>query len=58
MEDIGLVERSSRLRLEALTDDCDDLSERTGTEAESAFNDAHFAMDVLREVEDRRLALS
>jgi hypothetical protein len=46
-----------RLDFEPFTDDCDGLRERTGTETESAFDDARLAADVSREVEDRRLAL-
>jgi hypothetical protein len=49
---------SSRLEAEPFTDDCDGLRECTGTDAESAFYDARRAADVLREVEDRRLALA
>ena len=49
---------SSRLEFESFTDDCDGLRERRGTDPESAFNDASLAADVLREVEDRRLALA
>jgi len=49
---------SSGLGFESFTDDCDGLRERTGTNAESALDDARLAADVLREVEDRRLALA
>jgi hypothetical protein len=51
-------QRSSRLEVEPFTDDCDGLRERRGTDAESAFDDARLAADVLREVEDRGLALA
>ncbi len=47
-----------RLEFESFTDNCDGLSERTGTEAESAFDDTRLAADVLREVEGRRLAFA
>ncbi len=48
----------SSLELEAFTDESDGLREHTGTDAESAFDNAGFTADVLREVEDRRLALA
>jgi hypothetical protein len=48
---------SSRLGFESFIDDCDGFRERTGTDAESAFDNARLAADVLREVEDCRLAL-
>jgi len=50
--------KSSSWEIEAFTDDCDGLRERTGSDAESAFDDARLAVDVLREVEDRHLALA
>jgi hypothetical protein len=46
------------LDFESFTDNCGGLRERTGTEAESAFDDARLAADVLREVEDRHLAFA
>jgi hypothetical protein len=59
VRDVALSpEASSRLEFELFTDDCDGLRERTGPDAESAFDDARLAADVLREVEDRRLALA
>jgi hypothetical protein len=52
------LQTSSRLEVEPFTDDCDGLRERSGTDAESAFDDARLAADVLREVEDCGLALA
>lgn len=49
---------SGRLGFESLADDCDGLRERTGTDTECALDDARLAANVLREVEDRRLALA
>jgi hypothetical protein len=46
------------LDFESFTDHCDGLRERRGTEAKSAFDDARLAADVVREVEDRRLAFA
>ena len=51
-------ETSCRLEFESVTDNCNSLRERTGTEAESAFNDARLATYILREVEDRRPAFA
>jgi hypothetical protein len=49
---------SSSLEINSLTDESNGLRDRTGTDAETAFDDASFTTDVLREVEDRRLALA
>ena len=49
---------SSGLIFEFFTEDCDGLRERTCTDAESSLDDARFAADVLREVEDCRLPLA
>jgi hypothetical protein len=46
------------LEINSLTDESNGLRDRTGTDAETAFDDASFTTDVLREVEDRRLALA
>jgi hypothetical protein len=54
--DITLAQTSSRLEFELLTDECDGLRERTGTDARRAFNNARLAADILRKVEDRGLA--
>ena len=58
VRNVALPQRSNKLAVEPVTDDCDGLRERTGTDAESAFDNACLAADVLREVEDRRLALA
>jgi hypothetical protein len=47
-----------RLEFESFTDNGDGLRERTGTEAESSFDDARLAAVVVREVEGRRLAFA
>ena len=52
------IQTSSRLEVEFFTDQSDGLCERTGTDAESAFDDASFTADVTREVEDCCLALA
>jgi hypothetical protein len=49
---------SSRLEFELFRDDCGCLGECTGTDTESSFDDARLAANVLRKVEDRRLALA
>jgi len=49
---------SSRFEFELFSDDCDGLRERTGADSESAFDDTRLAANVLRKVEDRRLALA
>jgi hypothetical protein len=49
---------SSGLEVERFTDERDDLRKRRGADAERAFDNARFAVDVAREVEDRRLALA
>ena len=49
---------SGVLEFELFLENCDSLGERTGTDSEGAFDDARLASDVLREVEDRRLALA
>jgi hypothetical protein len=46
------------LDFESFTDHHHNLRQRTGTDAESAFDDARLAADVLREVEDRRVAFA
>jgi hypothetical protein len=45
-------------RLELFPDDGDDLRERPGADSEGAFDDACLTADVLRDVEDCRLALA
>jgi len=52
------TQASSRLEFELFPNGCDGLGERTGAKTERAFYDARLAVDVLREVEDRRLALA
>ena len=49
---------SSLLGFKCLTDEIDGLGERAGPDTESAFDDARLAADVLRHIEDRRLALA
>ena len=39
-------------------DECDGIRERTGSYAKRAFENASLTVDVLRDVEDRRLALA
>lgn len=54
VRDPALQQTSSRLETKPFTKEGDGLRERAGTEAESALDDARFAADILREVEDRR----
>ena len=49
---------SSSLEFEVFSENSDGLLERTGTDAESAFDDASFTADVSCEVEDCGLALA
>ena len=55
---IALPQTSSRLNVQLFTKDRDSFRERTDTDAESAFDNARLAADVLGEVEDGRLALA
>ena len=58
VRDITLAPTSRRLECELLTDECDGLRERAASDAESAFDNARLTVDVLSEIEDRRLALA
>ncbi len=58
MRDITLDQTSIRLEFELFTNECDGVRERTCTDAKRSFANACLAMGVLRDVEDRRLALA
>lgn len=49
---------SSSLEFEVFTEQSDGLRERTGTDSESAFDDASFTADVSCEIKDCGLALA
>ncbi len=56
--DVALRQMSSRLEVQRFTEDGDSFCERTGTDAEGAFDNARFTADVLGEVEDGCLPLT
>ena len=56
--DVALPQRSSRLEVQRFTEDRDSFRERTDTDAEGAFHNARITVDVLGEVEDRRLTFA
>ncbi len=56
--DVALRQTSSRLEVQRFTEDGDSFCERTGTDAEGAFDNARFTADVLGEVEGGRLTLT
>ncbi len=55
---VALRQTSSRLEVQRFTEDGDSFCERTGTDAEGAFDNARFTADVLGEVEDGCLTLT
>lgn len=53
-----IAEPSGGLEVERFSNEFDGLGERRGTDPERSFDDAGLTADILREVEDRRLALA